>query len=484
VEGVIGTWHEDPTDIQPTQNFEGLTITIASMDESRIPFIMPYPVNTEPDPAHSANYRRDRLIWDNARHVEREFNIVVEEVIHRPNRFENFFATSMAAGSPFADIVHLPPHLILEAAVNQWLYPLCQINLPTSDLLGAQMHSRFTAEAFGQAWAFNANVPYTGAFTLGVNMDILRSASAHCPIELYNAGYWTWDAWLGMLRATTLDTAGHGEITQWGIAGEPYELLMHLVGANDGMLVTDDFRHGFYHTPALEALDFLRTLSIEGLWRLSREISHFPDSGIEWMLTGTGSWGRSISDGNVAFTTGASRYTRRRELPFELAIVPLPTGPSNTTGSTWTNAFSEGFTLPHGSVWQPADLLAVMEAFLSWPGFELELLQETYVHWGNITLEGENAVRQLSAANTRRICLGGHIRHFTVANTGAGSNLHPTNLDVLALMAMGHIQGLEIYVDSNNHGTGVWRNWDALIPYQAVELFSDEMQTTLDLFFR
>ena len=419
---IIGDWqpYSQTTNIHPTQDFGGQTITIARLDDTNQHHII-FQEN-EPDPAISDNYRRDRMIWDNARRVEREFNIVMVEDTSRPARYAHLLSTSMAAGSPFADVLHLSPSQTLTAVVAGWLYPLDTIDLPRSDLLGLQTYTSFTAEAFDHAWAFNANEPDTSAFTLGVNMDIIREIGVQCPVELYNSGQWTWDVMLEIMRVATRDTTGGDNINQWGIAGRPDHLLMNFVGANDGILVTEDFTHGFYDPNSFEALQFIETIFHEGLWR--------PDRHFNIAATMPGVPARTHR-ARAVFTIGICSYVMAT-VPNELAILPLPVGPSNTSGNTWLGGFGEGLALPHNPDWSPADLLAIIEEYFSWPGHDLELLQNTSIRWGSIELDGENAIRQLNAINTRRFDIGASIPNFahTPVNSLTGGQ---TLLELLAI---------------------------------------------------
>ena len=440
---IIGGWQQDDPperirgNIHHAQDFGGRTITIASAGVSRLQFMMLEPAFIEqPDPATSQNYRRDRLIWDNARRVEREFNIVIEEQIFNYTRFRNLLASSVAAGHPFADIVYLHPSLLLESVAANQLYPLCTIDLPASDLFSMQIYTQFTAEAFGRAWAFNANVPYTNAFTLGVNMDIIRAIGAPSPVELYYAGAWTWDVMLDIMRAATRDTTGGDTINQWGIIGEPDQLLMNFIGANDGVLVTEDFKHGFYSHSTFEALEFMETIMGEGLWRLNREMHMV---GGRWLVYHPLRFEavNPILQGNAAFLTWPtfantpSGFTSSA-LPFEIAIVPLPTGPSNTTGSTGMIGFRDGFAFPHGLNWNTADLLTVMEEFLSWPGHEPDLLNDITVRFGGLVLEDDNATRHLYAAHTKRFDIGVNVPQFAYVRANYLSGI-TSGLDLLVL---------------------------------------------------
>jgi len=450
-------------------DFNGRVITVGMLQRVGLPPRMLPFLNNEPDPRTSTNYTRDRMIWDNARRVEREFNFTIEEIeLAGPNQLGHQLRTSVAAGNAFADIVLLPPDMILEAAVNNWIQPLDTISLPGSDLLGLQIYSRFTAEGLGHAWAFSTTEPSLSAFTLGVNLDVIHAAGAPNPVELFNSGHWTWDAMLEIMRATTIDTTGDGTIDQWGIAElltfsgigrfqriDQCNLLRNFIGANDGMLITDDFNYGLDHPNSIEAMAFVEIILQEGLMRPNET----------WSSGGSALRFPWITDGNSAFTMGRTGdssiwYAHASELPFEFAVVPLPTGPSNTSGNTWLGGWEEGLVLPWGSSWEAAELLMIMEEYFSWAGNEPERISDIPIIWTNsVILSGEDAVRQLDAMHTKRMDLGVHVPGFASRLNDIINNLTP-----------------------QPHPSMTW--WYNRTAQEAAETMRELLQPELDRFFR
>jgi len=451
-------------------NLNGRIITIGVLHAGSVPFTMLQSTHNEPNPATSDNYARDRMIWDNARRVEYAFNFSIEEVMPRgPAHLMSLLRTSVAAGSPFADIVMAPPEISLEAAVNNLIQPLDFISLPGSDLLGAQIYSRFAAEGLGHAWAFWTAEPETSAFTLGVNLDVVHAAGAPNPVDLYNTGQWTWDAMLEIMRMTTLDTTGSGAIDQWGIAEfvnisgsgnlrrvHQCDLLRNFIGANDGMLVTEDMNYGLDHPNSIEAMAFVETILQEGLLRPN----------LRWSGSGaTSITSPSITEGNFAFITGTPPWywrgtTRASDLPFDFAVIPLPTGPSNTSGNTWMGGWSEGLVLPWGSSWEAAELLMVMEEYFSWAGNDWERISDVPIVWMNsVILSDEDAARQLDAMHTKRMDLGVNVPGFAAELDNIINNFLP-----------------------QPHPDIAW--WYNRTPQEAAVDFREPMQRELDRFFR
>jgi len=438
---------------RPVQNFDGQTLTIAALHTDNIPPAMA--VANEPDPATSANYQRDRRMWDNARRVERDFNIIVEEFIERPVRMQNILRTSSLAGDAFADIVAAPPDMILAAALGEWIVPLDTIDLQGSDLLGTQLYTRFVAEGLGHSWAFDSSEPSSPAFTLGVNLDLIAAAGAPNPVDLFNAGQWTWDNMLYIMRAVNSDT-------HYGIAGMSYYILINFIGANDGILIDDNFRNSLHHPNTLEAMYFVKTIFQEELWH--------SDVYVHLQPTGWSSSRRYWfpTDGNAAFIAGADWFNTVQindiDMPFEFAILPLPTGPSNTSGNTWLGGWNrQGLVLPNGSGWYPASLLAIMEEYFSWAGNDLEMISDIPVTWWHgVTLSGDNAHRQLDAMNHMGLDFGLNVPDFV---NGLASG-------------MSRIAGRFINLpDTGGHV------WEIMTPLDAIEFFRSGMQHSLDAVF-
>ena len=429
----------------------GRAITIAAITENSVPFTMVLSANNEPDPAISDNYQRDRRIWDNARRIEHEFNIIIEEVVERgPARLQNQLRTSTMAGSAFADIVVASPELILAAAVGNWIQPLDEIDLPGSDLFGMQTYMRIAAEGLGHVWAFNTNEPHNTAFTLGVNLDIIDAIGAPNPVDLFHAGQWTWDAMLEIMRAATRDTTGDGVIDQWGITGPRCALLRNLIGANDGILITENFTAGLEHPNTIEAIEFLEIMVVDGLWRP------------EWNIDEAANTMSSFAPGTTVFTTSIPfeiwRNVSPRNASYNFAVVPLPTGPSNTSGNTGMESWGQGLILPHASEWEATDLLMIIEEYFSWAGHDLEMISDVQLVWGGgYYLSEENAIRQANAIAHMGFDYGSHI-------TGFVEELHQL---------------------ANLFDRRSWYIWEERYNvHEAIEFMHERMQQELDRFFR
>jgi multiple sugar transport system substrate-binding protein len=371
--------------IHPVKDMGGRTITIGCWWENAFNFSgMGW---EEPDPATADNYFIARKQWDNAQRVRAEFNVnFAETVLEHDAMLETLTATVMA-GDPFADIVMLGGGMILSAVVGDLIIPLDSVNLPNSDILGPQVYGHTVNSFRDERWSFMPNTPFLDAFTIGINMDIINAIGAPNPQELFDRGLWTWDAMLDIMRTATRDTDGDGMFDQWGLAGQPGDIMFYFIGANDGPLVSADLNYYLDHPNTVEALEFMETIFRERLWEYD------PVLGME-----VGDWGRNFNafaEGNSAFWPATTWAMRGGDLPFDFLTVPFPLGPSNTSGNTQLFGWRQSWTLTFGSDWDPADLLIIAEEFWSWPGDEPDLMPDEELGWPRGVWRTEQCVQHV-----------------------------------------------------------------------------------------
>jgi hypothetical protein len=240
---------------------------------------------------------------------------------------------------------------------------------------------------------------------MGVNLDIINAIGVPDPRDLHAQGRWDWDAMLNIMRTATGDTDGDGLTDRWGVAGQPGDFTTYLIGANDGRTVSDDFRYYFDHPNTVEALEFVEIIFREGLWEVD------PALGLD-----TGDWSRNFwafDQGNSALWFSRTWALHGGDLPFEFAVVPVPTGPSNTSGNTWMMGWPQSHTIVAGSSWDPADVLMIMEELWAWPGEELDLLVDGALDWPRGILPTEQCVQnQVNAMSTVNVEVGINVPQY------------------------------------------------------------------------
>ena len=348
----------------------------------------------EPDPAIAANYLAMRRIWNNAERVRHTFNIEFEEIyFFRDTPFLtvtdmsvvlNELRTSVAAGAPIADAALLFSQNKVPAILDEILVPLDSINLPNSDILGSQLFAETVAELFGERWSFDSVTPNIGAVMLGVNLDVINNIGAPNPVDLYHHGEWNWQNFLEIMRlANASNTGVFGICVRGGIIGG--EISTMLIAANDGRLVSEDFEWDLLYPNTLEALEFAELLYYESL------VSH--------------SWNFDHARSNAAFFSTNAHSLVMSNISYEHTVLPMPIGPSNTSGTVATHGWSHGgFVLPQGSSWDPAEVLMIMEELHAWPG-EVELLFELALGWFAENIPIDDFERVLSAGRNSVFCV-------------------------------------------------------------------------------
>ncbi|MCL2225390.1 MAG: extracellular solute-binding protein [Defluviitaleaceae bacterium] len=348
--------------VHEVRDFGGRTLTIGAWWADPIG---PWLFGPAPTP-DTLNYSIVRAMWDNARRVEQEFNVNFAQVTVTHEEFLPTLASSVLAGDPFADVVYLEGWMMLEAMGS--IVQSMNVNLPASDMLGAQRFSGpTTQDEIGNIWAVNPHSVIDNAFVLAVNLDIINAEGLPNPVELYEAGQWTWDAMLQIMRGATRDTDGDGVVDQFGIAGQPGDIVQHLIGANDGIMVDAYFNYGFTHPNTVRALEFVEQIFQEQLW-------HSEEGGV----MNTANWDRNFYAGNrearAALFPTRTWGIDNAPPAFEFAVVPFPMGPDNTSGNTWLYGMRQGISVPVGTPWAVEDIVVILDELFSWPGEHPELL--------------------------------------------------------------------------------------------------------------
>jgi len=360
----------------------GRTIRLATFFEDTL-----FGFGDEPDPATAANYTAQRMMWDNAQRVQHSFNVEFE-LVYIQMEFDhevvlNELRTSVAAGAPVGDVAHLVGFNKIHAISEDILIPLDSIDLPGSDILGYQLFAETVAELFGERWSFSRRAPDLNAVMLGVNLDIINSIGAPNPVELYNHGEWNWQNFLDIMRlATASDPVLFGICTRAGIMGS--EISRMLIVANDGRMVSDDFEWDLLHPNTLEALEFAELLFNEGL--VSR------------------AWNNGHARANAPFFAATANSIAFANIPYEHALLPMPTGPSNTSGTVSAGGWEFGYVLPQGSAWDSAELLMIMEELFAWPG-DIVLLEDFQFGWFSEYFPADDLERALAAGRNSVFCV-------------------------------------------------------------------------------
>jgi hypothetical protein len=118
---------------------------------------------------------------------------------------------------------------------------------------------------------------------------------------------------------------------------------------------------------------------------------------------------------------------------FNFAFVPFPTGPNNTSGSTWISGFQQGISVPVGSAWDVADILIILEELYSWPCDEPELLFEAgAIDWmRDVFLTEADVQRAIYAGITARADAGRDVAEYYWVLGDFASHFWEREMDVM-----------------------------------------------------
>ena len=359
----------------------------------------------EPDPATAANYARDMQGWENQQRVRRDFNVDFEQVVFEYEEMLPALTTHHLAGDPLGDWVFLSGSHMLPAIQGAMILPISAYAPPGSDLMTNRHYVMPVVEFRNDFWTFNRAEIDPDVELLGVNLDIINAVGAPNPIDLYESGQWTWDAFLDIMRQASL--GGY-----FGIATQPDNILLHLMAANDAPMISPTFQYNFDHPNAVAALEFASNIfGPERLWHYD------PADGLN-----TGNWARNFNswtEGVAAFWNFVLWNVQHQRPSFEWGVVPWPMGPNNRSGNTWSANFPQSFAIPV-HVQNPDDVYVVLEELLAWAWGDLDLLLEASLSWWRDHMPTEDDVqRMIKASEGRYIEMASSVRGY-VGETEVG----------------------------------------------------------------
>jgi hypothetical protein len=256
-------------------------------------------------------------------------------------------------------------------AIGSLIQPWNTGNLAGSDVLGPQ---RFAGPVnwdldTGTIWTIAPHDVHADGMGLGVNLDIINADGLPNPVDLFEAGDWNWTTMLQLMRDATRATAGDGITNQFGIAAQPGDFILHLIAANDGMIVDADLNYALDHPHTVRALEFAEQIFHERLW--ASEAGGVMD---------TGNFARNFFSGaveaNAALFPTVTWAIPENPPAFEFAFVPFPVGPDNTSGNTWMSATRQSYAVTVGTEWEVEEVLIIMEELFAWAYDDPELMFE------------------------------------------------------------------------------------------------------------
>jgi multiple sugar transport system substrate-binding protein len=373
----------------------------------------------EPDPETAADYELARMMYDNVRRVERMFNVNFDWIntVDYGSHNELLVMSHLAGNAP-GDIVLVPGSQSWAMVEGGMLHDLAQLTLPNSqfDLLTNNHYTvrRFTRDNGARIYGFHQAERLPDSWTLGVNLDMVDQLGLANPVDLYEAGQWTWDAMASLMAAAT-----NPHERTFGASGWAYQWFDGFMASNNAPRVTADLRYGLGEPNALVALEAFTAMFANRWYQYNDFNPDMPPVSWDW------TWHSHVfREGQSLFfpvqTWLISGNTGAEGIPFDFAMVPFPLGPNNGgTGFTWKSGSIASIAIPV-HVENPEHVLMVIEEAFAWPGEDLWLWYEAGAGWPRTHLPRERdvVVAQRAAAEGRMedigldIGVGGFIFQF------------------------------------------------------------------------
>lgn len=271
-----------------------------------------------------------------------EFNKItgaqVEKIIPSGEDFRKKVLTAIAAGTG-PDLVTVQPFDVPAWIIRNFLLPISDyVDLSQECLWGEQGLSRPTVDRFtwnGKVYGVNG---VEQSWRIYYNTEIFEANGQPDPAELYRKGQWTWDKFIEIAQALTLDTDGDGKINIYGFSAFGADLAA--IYSNGGSwTVMQNGKPVFApdRPEVIEAIKFFKDfipkykIMPEQFWD-PNPMTMFYDGKLAMMYWGA--W---------------EMNTMVQKMAGKFKIAPFPIGPNNKTGKSRDIAQASGTALTTSS---------------------------------------------------------------------------------------------------------------------------------------
>lgn len=276
----------------------------------------------DPDPETEDGRRRLARIAE----LEDKFNVNFEMVRYGGAGYGEAIFPSILAGSPNCDFFVGTTNLWWNLIGNNLIYPISDLDV--FDLEDDEKWDASVLEATtfqGKNYGIEEKTWHVNK-VLYFNKSMLEREGAPSPYDLQASGEWTWDKMFEIAETLTKDTTGDGEIDQWGIADNAYELAMHLILSNDANIL-EEGEDGIPYfaltqSRAIESLNVYRDVTVNR--NIVTTLSHNPELEREYARD----W---FTQGRVGFMPGYHWFAWhifRENMEDDYGAVMFPKGPN------------------------------------------------------------------------------------------------------------------------------------------------------------
>jgi multiple sugar transport system substrate-binding protein len=320
-------------EIYPAVDLGGREITIAMWWD-----FWPNSDSAEPSPDDEGFTQSQLDMYNSMRRIEEKYNVKIRPRNIPYADIQAVMTTAYLANEAAADIMYLHGNAMISASVFKMALPVNEYAISGDlDINSTQTIFKRRPPVGGDVYSFNGVGLINSAITMGYNKTITDSLGLGDPLELYEAGQWTWDKFLAIAKAATKDLDGDNVIDQWGYVGFLPEMFASFIFSNGSYIWNfADNTLGLGKPEAAHAIDFAAQLNYEHHVMKNADDPWNDMARISWY------------DGDVAFWEFQSYTAPAEPLPFEWHVISHPVGPDNTAANftQGISTLADGYCIP------------------------------------------------------------------------------------------------------------------------------------------
>lgn len=400
----IGTWwvsHYDSNDtaLEDSDDYVTAVANIESGDPEKV---------TEGE----VNKRVAELKFENVKKIEQKYDVK----FHWDNLtfagVQESINTSILAGAPDCDIYLTQASMSYPAQANGLLLDLKTILPADHDLFTDQIVASYMDLGDGKACIIKRQGGMQNTYPIGFNVQMLADNNLEDPRDLWARGEWTWDKFNEYCRILTQDTDGDGQLDQYGFCGFIKDVLSELLMSN-GATIAAGTTQTLTDPKVAEALQELQDLFLT--YNVCYPYDSYRNGG-----NASDSMRNQYTQGNIGMfpiacwiQDGNANYDWKgtgeiEELPFDIAYVRWPVGPSGnqSTNSGFNDAGGELYVIP-ANVQEPEVVFNVLYDMWNWYDLDTTLRDDpaTLNWWYTTTARADNKELQLQNFAVQQDCL-------------------------------------------------------------------------------
>jgi ABC-type glycerol-3-phosphate transport system substrate-binding protein len=321
-----------------------------------------YDSSTAEMPEDEGNPLTGQMRLDNMRAIEERYNIRFHYVNMTFDGAKESLNTSLKAGTPDVDIYTLDTQFMIAPVTSGYAIPISSyVTDPNDDMYtGQQVFTPVPVAGMAEDYVFGVTplINPNAVYMLGFNKTMLEQAGQPNPQDLYDAGEWTWDAWMNIMKATTTTTG----TPTYGWSGGHVRFLENMLLSNNASIALQE-TETLTSPETAEVFNF-----IDDMYNISRVAKPWSDEGgIFWE---NGDWSNNDLAFFIFIPWLAQNYgvSQSEECPYEICSVPWPSGPSvdPATGPNATvNVNGNLYMIPVGTP-DPEIVYKVYYDFVNW----------------------------------------------------------------------------------------------------------------------